>query len=142
MRQTSLNTYYKIKSTGLLSKIRLKVTEGFVVCEPCTSTELEKYMNTNHNLKGSWKVLSWLRDCGVIYESGKRDCKITGRNVIEWSLTGNMPVIVKTPPKPKNIDKVIDYILLGMKIRGWESISKETLIKLQSDKHVAKKKTV
>jgi hypothetical protein len=120
----------------------MKVLDGVVHCAPCTSTELEAYMTRKYNMSGSWKVLSWLKDTGVVYETGVRACRITGRVIIEWDLTGNMPLIVKKKSKPANINRVIDYILLGMKIRGWDSIDIDTLTSLQTPKHVAKKKKI
>lgn len=131
-RQTSVDCYNDIVLSGLLSKIRLKVTRGVVDMAPCTSTELERHMNNKYGMKGTWKVLSWLREAGVVYEVGTRDCSITGRNVIEWDLTGKLPVPpIKKTTKPKNIGKSIDYILQGMKIRGWETIDIKTLNKLK-----------
>ena len=141
MRKTSLQCYLDIESSGLLTEIRLKVLKGVSTLAPCTATELEKYMNLNYNMKGTWKVLSWLREAGVVYEKQERNCSVTNRIVIEWDLTGNMPVKPKKKNKvPSNLDKCINYILKGMEIRTWDSISKDTLIKLKSKSNASKKK--
>ena len=66
MRQTSIDCYNKIKANGLLSKSRLQVYEALYKTE--------------------------LREQGVIYEKGEKKCNITGRNVIEWDLTDNLPI--------------------------------------------------
>ena len=142
MRQTSIQCYHQIKQSGLLTEIRLKVMKGVVDIAPCTATELEKHMNIHHGMKGTWKVLSWLREAGVVYEVGTRDCKITGRNVIEWNITGNMPVKPKKKNKrPNNLNNCTDYILKGMDQRNWSSIDKEVLIKLRDNGTSRKKET-
>ena len=56
-RQTSVDCYNDIVLSDLLSKIRLRVTRGVVDMAPCTSTELERYMNNKYGMKGTWKVL-------------------------------------------------------------------------------------
>lgn len=112
-RETSTKCYIEIRDNGLLSKIRLKVLESVLILAPCTSTELNNYMTSMHNINGSWKVLPYLRDVGVLYETGTRECKITGRKVIEWDLTDKLPrkkSVVKFT-KPKNFNKSVDYIL-------------------------------
>jgi hypothetical protein len=47
--------------------------------------------------------LTELMNMGVIYEKGIRNCTITGRKVIEWDLTDNLP---KDLPKINRKDKV------------------------------------
>ena len=142
MRQTSIQCYNQIKQSGLLTQIRLKVMKGVIDIAPCTATELERHMNLHHNMKGTWKVLSWLREAGVVYEVGTRDCKITSRNVIEWDITGSMPVKQKNKnKKPNNLRNCIDYILKGMDQRNWSSINKEVLIKIR-DNGISKKKEI
>jgi len=42
-----------------------------------------------------------LRELGVIYEKGEKQCSITGRNVIEWDLTDRLPVNLKKSNKTK-----------------------------------------
>lgn len=133
MRQTSIDCYRQIKKEGLLSERRLQVLEAMVSKSPCTGGELEKYMNDTFNVRGGWKQLSILRDQGVIYELGTTICTVTGRNVIEWGITGNLPVKPKAKSKPANLNKCIDYIIQGMDIRGWNSVEKSVLIKLKGN---------
>ena len=142
MRQTSLTAYKQIQATGLLSKRRIQVLECMVDVAPCTAQELERIFNSKFSLRGSWKQLSHLRDQGVLYEVKTRTCNITGRQAIEWDFTGNLPIPVKKKKrtKPHNINKVIDYLIQGMDLRGWNSIDKSTLLKLKQ-KDVAKEKS-
>ena len=45
--------------------------------------------------------LTELMNMGVIYEKSIRKCTITGRNVIEWDLTDNLPTDTKVPNNTK-----------------------------------------
>jgi len=104
-RQTSIDCYNQIKKEGLLSKRRLQVLEGMLSESPCTAGELEQYMNRAFNIRGGWKQLSVLREQKVVYERGVRECKVTGRNVIEWDLTDNLPIKLKTQTNTKKKDR-------------------------------------
>jgi hypothetical protein len=94
-RQTSIDCYNQIKEEGLLSKRRLQAFEALLKIAPCTATELQKSMNYNDGGRDCIKRLSELRDLGVIYEKTERICSVTGRNVIEWDLTDNLPMDCK-----------------------------------------------
>jgi hypothetical protein len=60
---------------------------------PCTAGELQSYIDKNGiKVKHAWKLLSQLRDLGVVYEKTERKCNVTGRVVIEWDLTDNLPI--------------------------------------------------
>jgi hypothetical protein len=101
-RQTSINCYNKIKAEGLLSKLRLKTLNAMLYCSPCTAGELQSYIDQNQiQVKHAWKLLSQLRDLGVIYEKSERKCKVTGRIVIEWDLTDKLPIKLEQPSNTK-----------------------------------------
>lgn len=102
MRQTSINCYNQIKSEGLLSKLRLLTYHSMLHSAPCTAGELQEYIDKNQvRVKHAWKLLSQLRDLGVIYERTERVCNITGRIVIEWDLTDRLPINSKAPTSTK-----------------------------------------
>jgi hypothetical protein len=64
---------------------------------PCTAGELQEYIEKNQiKVKHAWKLLSQLRDLGVIYEKRERKCNVTGRNVIEWDLSDKLPIKTTT----------------------------------------------
>ena len=101
-RQTSINCYNQIKSEGLLSKLRLKAYNAMLYSAPCTAGELQEYIEKNHiQVKHSWKLLPQLRDLGVVYEKRERPCSVTGRIVIEWDLTDELPSSKKAPSTTK-----------------------------------------
>ena len=100
-RQTSIDCYNQIKSNGLLSKRRLEVYEALLSSAPCTSSEAIRNAKTTFGVFGVSSRFTELRDLGVIYEKGEKQCSITGRNVIEWDLTDRLPVNIKNTNKTK-----------------------------------------
>ena len=58
------------------------------------------------------KRISELAARGVVYEKGVRECRVTGRQVIEWDMTGNLPKDVETPitPKQKKVIAALDAL--------------------------------
>ena len=102
MRQTSIDCYNQIKEQGLLSNMRFKVYEAILKKAPCTSGEAFATMTTKENqISQSRARFTELRELGVIYEKGEKQCSITGRNVIEWDLTDRLPVNIKNTNKTK-----------------------------------------
>jgi hypothetical protein len=101
-RQTSIDCYNQIKEQGLLSNMRFKVYEAILRKAPCTSGEAFATMTTKENqISQSRARFTELRELGVIYEKGEKQCSITGRNVIEWDLTDRLPVNIKNSAKTK-----------------------------------------
>ena len=101
-RQTSIDCYNEIKANGLLSKTRLQVYLAILKNAPCSSGEAFATMTTKENqISQSRARFTELRELGVIYEKGEKQCSITGRNVIEWDLTDRLPVNIKKTNKTK-----------------------------------------
>ena len=102
MRQTSIDCFNQIKAEGLLSKLRLRTLNAMLYSAPCTAGELQNYIDQNQiQVKHAWKLLSQLRDLGVIYEKSERKCKVTDRLVIEWDLTDKLPIKSTTTSNTK-----------------------------------------
>ena len=101
-RATSINCYNQIKKEGLLSKLRLRTLNAMLYSAPCTAGELQNYIDQNQiQVKHAWKLLSQLRDLGVVYEKSERKCKVTDRLVIEWDLTDKLPIKPTTTSNTK-----------------------------------------
>jgi hypothetical protein len=93
IRQTSIDCYNQIKADGLLTKRRLEVYEAILKNAPCTSSEaMLNRLNSSNVLSQSRARFTELRELGVIYERGIKKCSVTGKNVIEWDLTDNLPI--------------------------------------------------
>jgi len=91
-RETSIEAYYKVKETGLLSTLRLEVFK--ILCEhgAMTAGEMRDYCGDKVINSGVYATrLSELLRMGVIKEVGKRPCNKTGFTAIVWDITGDMP---------------------------------------------------
>lgn len=109
-RHTSSDVYHQIKEEGLLSKMRFQVYEALQkMSGPATAREIFATMNVD---KMEPTRLTELRNWGVIKESGTRECKITGRIVIQWEITGNLPTEpVKKKGRPKGFKNAVKYMI-------------------------------
>lgn len=89
MRKTSLDAYYEIKKSGLLSERRFQVYEIIVKRGPITQSELTSmFPGRDNSMRPRFAELEVL---GVIRSIGTRTCRITGRNVHEWAATSGLP---------------------------------------------------
>lgn len=114
-RATSINCYNQIKAEGLLSKLRLRTLNAMLYSAPCTAGELQSYIDKNGiQVKHAWKLLSQLRDLGVVYERQERKCNITDRLVIEWDLTDKLPIkpTNTSNTKKQRVDDTINTLRL------------------------------
>lgn len=101
VRQTSINTFNKIKSEGLLPIRRWQVYDILYNHGPATGNELlihfrKKYGTLYGNSPVVTSRLGELRDMGVAQELGTKICSITKQKVIEWDVTDSLPKIIKT----------------------------------------------
>lgn len=94
-RDTSIETYYRIRDEGLLSKRRWQVYDSLYRLELATGAMVAQRVKEQH---GSWghsetirNRLTELRDQGVIAEVGKGPCPINGNSVIWWATNNNLP---------------------------------------------------
>lgn len=104
-RRTSIDTYYKIKNEGLLSRRRLQVYEILFQHGPMTSGELYKKRKISFDIENSnsRSRLTELRDMGCVVELGEKKCSITGRNCILWDVTEGLPS--KLPKKESRLSR-------------------------------------
>ena len=132
IRQTSIDCYNQIKAEGLLSKLRLRTLYAMIHSAPCTAGELQDYIDKNKiQVKHAWKLLSQLRDLGVVYEKMERNCKITCRVVIEWDITDKLPTnkkLISTTKKDRVNDTLIALRELYKKkniatVEDWQKVA-------------------
>ena len=100
-RQTSIDCYNEIKNSNLLAQRRFETFDAIFKTAPCTRQEALEHTNPFNALSLSAARFTELRRLGVIYEVRVRECKVTGRNVIEWDLTDTLPINVKSSIKTK-----------------------------------------
>ena len=111
-RQTSIDCYHKIKAEGLLSKRRFETFEAIYKTAPCTRQEALQSSFMFNPLSLSAARFTELRRLGVIYEKQMRKCKVTGVNVIEWDLTGNLPVKLESKKlsKKQRVKEALNHL--------------------------------
>lgn len=97
MRQTSIQAFYKVKASGILSKLRLKVYEIVCYHGPLTANEMRGHVNTEANSGVFSTRLSELQRMGAVKVVGKRPCNTTGHVALVWDITGDMPVKHENP---------------------------------------------
>lgn len=86
-RRTSADVYRQIQDEGLLSRSRFRVYKALHEHGPLTGKELNDLLDSD----SAHKRLSELRDLGAAVEGDVRECRISGRRSIEWTLTGDLP---------------------------------------------------
>jgi len=118
-RNTSKKVYKQIEAEGLLSGRRWNVYKTLFKIGPSTAAEISQAdcSSFKNPAKGdnSHARLSELKEMGAVEEVGERTCSTTGREVILWDVTSQIPVkIVKKPNKEK--------IALGLAVELIEAI--------------------
>lgn len=125
-RQTSIDCYNQIKAEGLLSKTRLKIYSHFLRGTCLTAKELEHEMNYSY----AHQRLSEMRELGVIYEKRIRQCRVTGRQSIEWDLTDNLPskktklLSLKEQKKENALEALRDLWKDKDNQKAWQNVAK------------------
>lgn len=100
MRKTSVDVYRQVKAEGLLSKRRWQVYDILYRAGPLTAGETAHHLGVP--LNGASPRFSELKARGVIKETDKpRLCSITGRRVLAWETTDELPHL----PARKESDK-------------------------------------
>ena len=105
MRSTSLEAYRQIEADGTLSAVRWAAYACLYEKGPLTGAELDDALKDTGGRGHYHKRLPELRDRGVVAEVGKRSCRITGHEAIEWDVTDNLPnELSKKAPKPNKVE--------------------------------------
>lgn len=118
IRETSIAVYHQIQEEGLLSDRRNQVFKCLWEHGPMTQNETYVKLNVPNLQQSSiMPRFAELKDLGVITDIGKRICTVTGRMVLEWNVTGELPV-KKTRASFKEQKKEIleDIIALGNRL--------------------------
>jgi hypothetical protein len=93
IRETSIATYHQIQEEGLLSERRNQVFKCLWEHGPMTQNETYVKLNVPNLQQSSiMPRFAELKDLGVIDDIGKRICTVTGRMVLEWEVTGELPI--------------------------------------------------
>lgn len=111
MRRTSLATYNAIKESGALSAKRMAVYDYLYNHGPLTGGQLQKALGGGVSESIRNRVTELVK-MGAVYEVKETKCPVTGRNVLLFDVTENMP---KDYEKPKSKNEIIKELSLKIK---------------------------
>ena len=118
IQKTSVETYYAIKNSGLISDKRLKVFDIFWEHpDGLTGTQVSeifknKYPSSKHSETIRNRITE-LRNMGVIDEIGVVECDFTNRKVMKFAISNRLPVpLEKKLTLNERIDSVLESIAL------------------------------
>lgn len=93
MKETSIETYHQIEAEGLLSELRMEVYKCLYKNGPMTQMETCRKLNNPKRQDRSYMPrFAELTQMGVISSIGEKICRVTGRTVLVWRTTDNLPV--------------------------------------------------
>lgn len=96
IRETSIETYHRIKDEGLLSALRWTVYDCLFRKGPLTQMECCRAIDDpNVQDRSLMPRFAELERMGVIKSLGSRTCTVTDNNVLEWDVTKNIPIKTK-----------------------------------------------
>ncbi len=120
VRDTSIEAYREIRDNGLLSRKRLEVYDILYRHGPLTGAQVSK-RSAGHSAVSETvrNRITELRDMGAVTECGTVDCPITGKRVILWDVTANLPTALPTKKTKKDkIEEAIKELRLLYKAVG------------------------
>ena len=127
VRTTSIETYYAIKNSGLISEKRMKVFDIFYQNpNGLTGAEVsELYRKENPTSQHSETIrnrITELFQMGVLHEVGVVECKFSKRSVIKWQCIDKMPIpLEKKISKKEQIKQILnDVTTLGKTLKSEE----------------------
>lgn len=91
VRETSLEAYRAIQDNEWVSKKRREVYNVLYHHGPLTGAQISQRSGRSSVSETVRNRLTELRNMGVVKEVDVVPCPITGRNVILWDVTKNMP---------------------------------------------------
>ena len=116
VKTTSIETYYSIKDSGVLSEKRMNVFDIFYENpNGLTGSEVsEIYKGKFPSSKHSETIrnrITELCQMGVIIEMGVSECPYTKRKVMKWCCVDRLPIpLEKKPTRKEQIKEILDDI--------------------------------
>jgi predicted transcriptional regulator len=91
IRETSIETYRSIKEDGTLGRLKFQIYEFLFNHGPASIRDAARHFKGQYSNSLSTRF-SELRNVGVVREVGSTTDPVTGRRVILWDVTKNLPV--------------------------------------------------
>ena len=108
-RNTSREVYERIKSEGLLSRLRFEVYEVLFQHGPLTASETWDRHLPNRQRSSISARFSELEAMHVVVGTKERRCGYTNNNAIAWDVTANLPVPLA---REKSLTKDQEIVIL------------------------------
>ena len=116
VQKTSVETYYAIKNSGLISEKRMRVFDIFYLNPTgLTGSEVsEIYRKENPTSQHSETIrnrITELVQMGVLAEVGVVECQFSKRNVMKWCCIDKMPIpLEKKLTRKEQIKEILDDV--------------------------------
>ena len=108
VRETSLKVWQQINDEGLLPPVRLKIYNIIYEHGPMTANQIGQHMRAPaHADRNIHARLVELREQENIKELGNVDCPVSGRNILLWDVTDNLPRPLKKEEIPPTRPELI-----------------------------------
>ena len=113
---TSRLAYQKLIESGGLGKAQITVFAAFCEYGPMTGKELDARLRREGEMDQIHRRrISELRDMGLLVETNKRPCSVTGNLASEWSVAPKLPDRIEkkrkaSRPKPAVMQRALRLI--------------------------------
>lgn len=110
VRETSIEAYNEIKSSGVLSARRWEIYDCLFRHGPLTANEIFRRImgRSGINQANVPARLNELVKMGAVKETGKRDCSVTNVVVLEFDVTSKIPsVLEKKLTKKQKVESIV-----------------------------------
>jgi hypothetical protein len=126
-QRTSIETYYAIKNSGLISEKRMKVFDIFYQNpQGLTGAEVSDIYRKEHPTSQHSETIrnriTELVQMGVLAELGAVECQFSKRNVMKWCCIDKMPIpLEKKATRKEQINLILeDVVAFGNTLKSEE----------------------
>jgi hypothetical protein len=143
-QRTSLDTYYKIKTEGLLPEKRMRIYEIFYQQGNLTGSQVAQFYKnkypTNQHSETIRNRITELVQMRVLEELGTTNCPLSNREVILYGINTNLPSKIPVQKTKKQkvseiklvVQKGLDYTKNDMFGEPYREFLKEIMDKLNT----------
>jgi hypothetical protein len=114
-RQTSIESYNKIREGGLLGNLQFAVYEALYLYGPLTEGEVWARHLGHSERPNVTPRFAELERLGVLRVVDKRPCGLTGRLCMVWDVTDRLPIELAPEPKPVTLRDIVSELQTQVK---------------------------
>jgi hypothetical protein len=113
-RETSIEVYHQIVAEGLVGKLHSEILGVLANSEEPLTQKETMSRTTIKQISVVSPRFTELEDMGVIESVGTRPCRVTGRIVTTYRMTGNLPIKKEKKESPRQTIKRLEAELKEM----------------------------